>query len=168
MAARGAHKALDGLVKQDPSFAEAYKSLGVIKIAIGTMPGRYQSILGVVGFRGSVEEGLGMLRTAAGESRYNRPEAVMYLAVMLSQTDRSSDEPIRLIEELALQYPSSPLVNYVSGYRLLHHRHAARAEEAFRRAANDSRSEERRVGKAWRGGRRVWSTSESRRDGEGG
>lgn len=138
MAARGAHKALDGLVKQDPSFAEAYKSLGVIKIAIGTMPGRYQSILGVFGFRGSVEEGLGMLRTAAGKSRYNRPEAVMYLAVMLSQTDRSSDEPIRLIEELALQYPSSPLVNYVSGYLLLHHRQAARAEEAFRRAANDS------------------------------
>ena len=138
LAARSAHQSLDGLVRQDPSFGDAYKSLGVIKMAIGTLPGRYQSILGVLGFRGSVEEGLDMLRTAAAESRFNRPEATMYLAVMLSQVERSSDEPVRLLDELAAERQSSPLIGYVHGYMLLHHRQAARAEQSLRRAADDA------------------------------
>lgn len=47
-----------------PEFAPAYIPLGVMYAAIGSLPDEYQGMASLLGFKGSVEQGMGLLQSA--------------------------------------------------------------------------------------------------------
>lgn len=132
MAGRSAYGAFEALQKAHPGFPETYKGLGMLKLSIGTLSGGYRKVLGLLGYSGSVADGIALLRRAYEESEFGREEAGIYLALLIAQVERSSEEPVRLLAELHRERPSSPLLSFLHGYMLLHHRHAEEAEQVLR------------------------------------
>lgn len=132
MAGRSAYGSFEALIRDYPGFTESYKGLGMLKLSIGALSGTYRRILGILGYRGSVEEGLDLLRRAFRESEFGREEAGIYLALLLAQVERSSDEPVDVLATLYGERPESPLISFLYGYMLLHHRQAEEAESVLR------------------------------------
>lgn len=128
LSGRSAYGSFEALARDYPEFPEVYKGLGILKLSIGTLSGGYRRVLKLLGFRGSVEEGLDLLLRAYHESEFGRDEAGIFLALLIAQVERSSDEPVRLLRELHQERPDSPLMAFLYGYMLLHHRHAKKAE----------------------------------------
>lgn len=131
LAGRSAHDAYRTLHRQYPDFEEAYKGSGVIDLAIGTLPRGYQSVLRLIGFDGGVESGLAKLQRAAYRSEFSREEAGIFLALLMAQVERSSDEPVRVLASLRDKHPESPLLAYLHGYMLLHYRQSRQAIEVL-------------------------------------
>lgn len=132
LAARSAYGTFEALVRRHPDFPEAFKGLGILKLSIGALSGTYRRVLGVLGYKGSVEEGLELLGRAYHESEFGREEAGIYLALLTAQVDRSSERPVEILASLRAEQPESPLIAFLHGYMLLHYRRAAEAEAALR------------------------------------
>jgi tetratricopeptide (TPR) repeat protein len=127
LAGRAARDAYRTLHRRYPDFEEAYKGSGVIDLAIGTLPRAYQSVLRLIGIDGGVESGLSKLHRAAYRSEFSREEAGIFLALLMAQVERSSDEPVQVLAALRKKHPESPLLAYLHGYMLLHHRKSQQA-----------------------------------------
>lgn len=132
MSGRSAYGAFETLAREHPDFPEVHKGLGILKLSLGTLSGGYRRVLSLLGYRGSVGEGLHLLLKAFRESEFGREEAGIYLALLIAQVERSSDEPIRILSELHEERPDSPLMAFLYGYMLLHHRQAVQAEHVLR------------------------------------
>lgn len=131
LSGRAAYDAYRTLLRRYPSFEEGYKGAGVIELAIGTLPRGYQSVLRFLGFEGGVESGLTKLHRAAYQSTFSREEAGIFLALLMAQVERSSDEPVAVLASLRESHPDSPLLAYLHGYMLLHFRDAVNATNAL-------------------------------------
>lgn len=126
-AARSAYRGYDRLIGAYPRFYEAYKGLGLLHLAIGSMPKSYRFILKVLGYSGSVSGGLDELEQAYRHSSYSREEAGMYLALTHVMLFISEGEGRRITERLYDEDPESPLYAHVYGFVLLS---SGRADEA--------------------------------------
>ncbi len=135
LTARGAHNRFQRAASSEhPDFAEAYKGVGLFNIALGSLPSGYQRVLSILGYRGSIEQGLAQLERAAAESQYNQEEATAYLAfidVILKYEPAHAVERTRLLAE---QYPESPLFGWIRAFILLEDRQVHRAREAATQA----------------------------------
>jgi tetratricopeptide (TPR) repeat protein len=129
LAGRSAYESYRTLLRRYPDFEEGYKGAGVIELAIGTLPRGYQSVLRFLGYEGGVEAGLAKLHRAAHQSAFSREEAGIFLALLLAQVERSSEEPLDVLASLRETHADSPVLAYLHGYMLLHYR---RADDAAR------------------------------------
>ena len=101
---------LEDLVKEKPDYYDAYMGLGLYKIAIGFVPGKYQWLLSVIGFNGNLKEGKQHLQTAYQKGRFTSVEARVYLAFFsIKEREESSFEAVSIMEGLVKEYPSSPV-----------------------------------------------------------
>lgn len=101
---------LEDLVKEKPDYYDAYMGLGLYKIAIGFVPGKYQWLLSVIGFSGNLKEGKQHLETAYQKGRFSSVEARVYLAFFsIKEREESSFEAVNIMEGLIKEYPSSPV-----------------------------------------------------------
>ena len=57
-------------------FAESYLGRGTCLVAAGAVPREYRWVAALLGFKGTVAEGLATLQQAIGESEVAAPEAV--------------------------------------------------------------------------------------------
>lgn len=133
-AARAAYLGFSRLVRAEPGFEEAYKGLGLLHTSLGSLPRAYRSLLGILGFRGSVAGGLSELARAARRSRYNREEATVYHALTRLILYRTEQESVGALRDLHRAYPESPLFAHLYGFMLLSTRDAAAAERVLRPA----------------------------------
>lgn len=124
---RSAYRRFQTLEAQAPGFVEAYKGRGLLKLAIGSLPKGYQRLLRLLGFRGSIEDGLADLRVAATCSRYNREEALAYLGLTEVLIGQASRQGIQRFATLHTWHPESPLFGYLYGFALLRDRQGGRA-----------------------------------------
>jgi tetratricopeptide (TPR) repeat protein len=138
LAGRSAYDTYRILLRRYPNFEEGYKGAGVIELAIGTLPRGYQTVLRFLGFEGGVEAGLTKLHRAAYQSTFSREEAGIFLALLMAQVERSSNEPVQVLDSLRDRHPDSPLLAYLHGYMLLHYRQASQAAAVLESVAATS------------------------------
>jgi tetratricopeptide (TPR) repeat protein len=128
MAAVSAYRAMSGLLEADSTFFEAYKTLGIVHAAIGTLARRYRRFLSVFGFETNIEIGLSQLETAASNSVYGKEESLLFLAVLDSFEFPSRVDASSTLEALRLQFDQSPLFGMVQADALLRNRRVVEAE----------------------------------------
>ena len=128
LAARQAYKRYENIIEADPAFYEAYVSMGLMHILIGTLPGGYRSLLKVLGYSGSLTRGQRELQQAVAHRALNADEAAIYLAMVDVLLNNSKGNGVQTLRALQARYPESALCNHLYGFALLENR---RAEEAL-------------------------------------
>lgn len=118
-AARSAYKGFHRIVVQVPDFYEPYKGIGILHLAIGSMPSSYRFLLRILGYSGSISRGLDELEIARTRSRYASDEAAAYLAVSYSMLYLSETRSLDLIGALHTRDPDSVVIAYLYGYLLI-------------------------------------------------
>ena len=127
LAGRDAYNGYEKATSGTPSVADADLGFGLIQFLIGSAPRTYQTILRLLGFRGSVEGGRARMLRAAEHGTYRATEANLALAV-LDLTVRDDREGGRArAEALRTAQPASPLTGLLLGYTLLGDRRASQA-----------------------------------------
>lgn len=138
MAARSAYSRFRRAADSEEPFYEPYKGLGVFHIVFGSLPSGYQRILSLLGYSGTIEEGLAELREAAEQSRFNDVEARAMLALFDVVVNDEPERGAEQLEALHEAYPESPFFSYLFAYALIENREASRAEELSREAVERS------------------------------
>ena len=135
LAGRSAYLGYERLLQAHPDFYDAYKGMGVLHAGIGSASGARRKFLGLLGFDGTVEEGMRELRLAAEKSHFNREEAQVFLAQIDMRLFGSSEQSGEMMGALWQRYPESPLLAHLYGSYLYETRQAKAAEHVYRQAA---------------------------------
>lgn len=138
LVARSAYGGFSHLAAAYPDFYEAYKGLGLLHLGIGSMPPAYRFVLKVLGYGGTISQGLEELRAAHDSSAYNREEAGIYLAFTNTMLFLSEQEGLRIIESLYQSDPQSTLYAHLYGFMLISNRRTAQAADVLRAAVRRS------------------------------
>ena len=140
--ARSAYRGLRRLVEADPDFYDAYKGYGLLNLGIGSMPASYRFVLRILGYGGTISQGLSDLRQAHSSSAFNREEAGMYLAFANTMLFLSDEKGLELTRELYESDTTSTLYAHVHGFMLLANRKSAEAAGILRSAVQRSETPE--------------------------
>jgi tetratricopeptide (TPR) repeat protein len=132
LAARGAYKRYEDVITTDSTFYEAYAGMGLFHVMIGGLPSTYQRLLSILGYRGSVPQGLDELQTAIRHSQYARRKAQTLYALTDLLLNNAKGGAVDILGTLAEQHPDSPLFRYLYGYALLVTRQSEAAETQLR------------------------------------
>ncbi len=135
---RSAYRALAKAIELHPTFYESYKGMGLLYLAIGALPRRYRQFLKMMGYEGTIRQGLDALTLAATRSTYSREEARIYLGLADVLLNGSKGGGKATFHELAEAYPDSPLFGYLYGFSLLSNRDAQAAAYRFQKAIQDT------------------------------
>ncbi|MDX1439640.1 MAG: hypothetical protein R3284_07040, partial [Rubricoccaceae bacterium] len=131
---RSAYNGYENNVEAYPEFWESYKGMGLCHIAVGSVPRAYRWILNLLGFGGSVQQGLDELELALQYSAYNREESAVYFAIVDAILNERREEGIRHVEALYEAYDHSPMPTYLYAFLLSDARRAREAEVVLREA----------------------------------
>ena len=135
MALRQAYNHFERNVKEHPTFFESYVGMGLCHVAVGSVPKKFRWLLNLMGFGGTVAEGMREMRMAAERSTYYREEAAVYFAFTDLIVNEGKGDGLERLATLHRRYPDSPITGYAYGIGLLQERRAADAEAVLRRAA---------------------------------
>ena len=127
-AARRAYTIYEKLLEEHPGFTDAYASIGLFHVMIGSLPSSYRRLLGILGYEGSVSQGIREMALALEQGRYARTKAQILSALADIMLNNSKGGGLEKLEALHARLPDSPLVEYLYGYALLTNR---RTEEAL-------------------------------------
>ncbi len=111
---------------------ETYKGVGLMNLAIGTLPNRFRRLLRFFGYRGSLEEGLDELARAARRSTWNQEEALIVLATVDKYGFPSTLKAIPIYEDLWERHSGSPFIGSLFADALIRDRQPGRALEITR------------------------------------
>lgn len=104
------YRLLTNVVKNNPEYYDAYMGLGLYKIAIGFVPGKFQWLLSIIGFNGNIKEGINDLRTAVNKGRFTRTDAKIFLAFFsIKEPELKNEETVRMLKTLLDEKPDSPV-----------------------------------------------------------
>ncbi len=133
--ARSAYKQYERGIKRYPDFAELYKGYGLMHAGIGTLPGTWRRFLSILGYKGSILDGIDELQVAADRSLVSRDAAALSIGMAKSMLGIDPEGGLAQLKEVHERHPDSPFFGYLYGYRLLENRRASEAEEVLRRYA---------------------------------
>ncbi len=94
-----------------PGFLPNQVALGVVRVVLGLVPDEYKWITSLIGLEGSVAEGIGSIREAAGYAgsdpvaRLYRPQAAFYLAFLTVNLQKNKEDALGIP---ALKEPAAP------------------------------------------------------------
>lgn len=134
LALRQAFKHYEENVERHPTFYESYAGMGLCHVAVGVVPKSFRWLLKLMGFSGTIGEGLDEMKVAAEQSHYYREEAAVYFAFTDQVINESKEDGLRYVADLYAAHPDSPVVSYVYGLGLLNERRAEKAEAVLREA----------------------------------
>ncbi len=134
LAGRKAYGLFSHLIADDAAFYEPYKGMGLMHLFIGTMPKGQRRLLKILGYGGTIQQGLRELERSAAHSRLNRDEASIYLALADVTLNNSASGGVEMLARLHRTYPESAFLAYLYGFALLSNRRAAEAEGLLRKA----------------------------------
>lgn len=133
-ALRQAYNHFERNLNEHPTFFESTWGMGLCHAVVGLVPKSFRWVLKLMGFRGTVQQGLREMEVSAQRSTYYRDEAAIVFALTDLIVNESKEGGMRYVVALQERYAQSPLVNYIHGFALLNERRAAEAEDAFHRA----------------------------------
>lgn len=96
------------VIKLDPSYADAYLSIGLYGYIFGTLPWSIKGPLKLIGLRGNRKQGLDYIQTAMTKGKYSNDDARIVL-IALYRREANYSEALKLLEELAVKYPRNYL-----------------------------------------------------------
>ena len=134
LAGRKAYALFRDLIADDAAFYEPYKGMGLMHLFIGTMPKGQRRLLKVLGYGGTIQQGLRELEDAAAHSRLNQDEASIYLALADVTLNNSAAGGVEILARLHRTHPESAFLAYLYGFALLSNRRAVEAEDLLREA----------------------------------
>ncbi len=140
LAGRRAYKRYAENLQQYPEFPESHKGMGVLRIMIGSVPDGYQWVLNMLGYSGTVQQGMDHLQYVIDRSTLAQAEAELILGladVVLNQSKRNGPA---LIKAAYMQHPESPVPALLYAYALLAHRDGDEAASVLERAARASKA----------------------------
>ncbi|MEM1057189.1 MAG: tetratricopeptide repeat protein [Bacteroidota bacterium] len=117
-------------------FAESFLGRGACLVVAGAIPSEYKWIGALLGFRGTVQEGIAMVDRSIDEATVAAPEGVLFLALADAALNERRAGGLDRLGERAEQQPESALFSYLYGALLLEERNAPEAERYLRRAAD--------------------------------
>lgn len=118
----------------DVPFVESYLGRGTCLVAAGAVPSEYKWVAALLGFRGTVAEGIETLTLAYDGATVATPEAAIMLALADAALNERRAGAIDRLGEMARAHPQSVLLAYLHGTMLLETRDAPGAEAELRRA----------------------------------
>lgn len=97
--------------KKFPAFIQNQKSLGVIHAIVGTIPEKYQWIASILGFSGSVDQGMKELKTFLDKTPQSEfyEEANLFYTYFLFYLKNDTKQAYARVQNGQLSYSSSPL-----------------------------------------------------------
>jgi hypothetical protein len=104
---------MQAVAERYPYFVPARKTLGLCQFGIGSLPDGYHWFLRLLGLRGSVEEGLRNLGTAATQPNDFQTESQILLALIRESYYKQGSESLALASRLASQQPDNLLFSYL-------------------------------------------------------
>ncbi|MEM1042837.1 MAG: tetratricopeptide repeat protein [Bacteroidota bacterium] len=134
LALRQAYNHFEKNAKEHPAFYESAWGMGLCHATIGLVPKSFRWVVKMMGFRGTVQQGLDGMAVSARQSVYYRDEAAAFFALTDQLVNESKRGGLAMLREVAARYPESPVVSYIVGYSLINQRRAAEAERELRRA----------------------------------
>jgi tetratricopeptide (TPR) repeat protein len=138
LAGNAAFKAFRRLIDDGPVFAEAWKGMGLLHMTIGSIPRTYRKYLNFFGYSGTLAEGIAELTRAAGESKYAREEALIYLSTLDLYDFPTSVRATETYGTLWTENEGSPLLGVLYADALVRRRRAPDAEAVLRLAMEQS------------------------------
>ena len=120
----------------DVPFAESYLGRGTCLVAAGAVPSEYKWLAAILGFKGTVQDGIATLRDAHAGGAIAPPEAAIMLALADAALNERRAGALDLLERAAADRPRSALLAYLLGTMRLETRDAVGAEASLRRAAD--------------------------------
>ena len=118
------------LLEIDPSFTDAYLSVGMYEYVVGSLPLAVKIVVFLGGVHGSKKDGLKMLEDGARNGNYARDEA-RTLLVMLYKREERMDDALKMLEELTASYPDNSLFLLERASTLADLSHLKQSSEAF-------------------------------------
>ncbi len=140
LAGRTAYRLFQELIEDDAAFYEPYKGMGLMHLFIGTMPKGQRRLLKILGYSGTIQQGLRELQQAAGHSLLNQDEASIFLALADVTLNNSATGGVETLARLHRAHPQSALLAYFYGFALMSNRRAVEAERVLRLAVEAGKS----------------------------
>ncbi len=113
-----AYHLLEKVREEFPDFLPAKKSMGLLHCLIGSVPEKYQWITDLKGLKGSVPQGRReleeVLAASSGEEVWLKEEVTFFLSFILQNLDNDEQAANRILKDLELQKPLTPLSIYAS------------------------------------------------------
>jgi tetratricopeptide (TPR) repeat protein len=123
---------LESLVEDYPDFQDAYFALGVAECFLSDAPFILKPLARLIGFRGSVTEGVRKLELSIQSGKWTSIEAEYYLAYFYYKVDSNGPETIRRFQSLLDRYPKNPMFGYFLGRGYQINNEPLKALEAYR------------------------------------
>lgn len=96
------------VVQIDPSYADAYLSIGLYDYIVGTLPWPVKLLLAIGGVRGNRRRGIEEIASAAEKGKYARDDARTMLVAIYAREGNWA-EATRLLDDLLAKYPQNYL-----------------------------------------------------------
>lgn len=110
---RSAHLMTQECRKNFPAFLPIQRTSGMLHVMLGSVPEKYQWILGLLGMRGSVETGLTELEHVKKESEALALESSLLLYLIDGFILQQTDSAIAGMEDLHYRYPDNRLILFL-------------------------------------------------------
>jgi tetratricopeptide (TPR) repeat protein len=133
LSAKDAYNLFKRNIEEFPDFYESYKGMGILRVAVGSLPRGYRNILNILGYSGSIKQGMADIELAAAKSEFIREEAQVYWA-FIDQNLNDSLANSNNIDRIKMVYEEnkeSPFFSLVYGYMLMNKQQADEAERVL-------------------------------------
>jgi len=134
MSLRRAYLGFQRNVRNHPDFLESRWGMGLCYATVGSVPRQYRWVLRLLGFGGTVSQGMEEIRISAERSRFYRDEAAIYYAILDEVINESRGGGMRYLRAAFNRNPDSPVLQYLMGFALLNERQVEQAEAILLRA----------------------------------
>ncbi len=102
-------KLLEQVVSLDPTFYDAYLTLGTYHYAIGCIPQPFRAMVGMAGMHGGRQKGIAELELVANKGTYNRDDARAVLFAIYGY-EGHPQQALPEVEALSTRYPESAVL----------------------------------------------------------
>ncbi|HEX5170278.1 MAG TPA: hypothetical protein VFW11_13965 [Cyclobacteriaceae bacterium] len=102
-----------------PSFTPIRKTSGVLEILIGSVPEKYNWVLGLMGMQGSIPTGLEELQSLREEGNVFKREADLLYAIVKGYVFQNTTGAVKEIKNIQTRHPDNVLINFIAASLLI-------------------------------------------------
>lgn len=142
---RDAYQLLEKNIATFPDFQPQYKSMGMLEVLVGTIPGNYQWVVKMIGMKGSIDNGMQKISRfinaphAAAETEMMKQEALFIYAFLQLHIVKNKAEAWVLVEKNTTDHRYNLMKTYIRATVALH---CNKTDEAIKTLAARPRGEE--------------------------
>ena len=119
---RDAYRAYDRVLSRDSTHVMALAGMGIIKAGIGSLPSKYQSYISLIGMKGTVKNGLQLIRKSVAIAEKKEPWFEEKARVLLLWAEAQFlDYPVSKLNLEKVNFQSGLLARYLMIKRYLDH-----------------------------------------------